>query len=126
MGILLPILNMALEVKLQSRRPMIELAPDGELIGIRFNNRSLSAVTDVSFEDMADWYAAYRRLGEIIDDPDMEVSFRLEPGECFIVDNTRVLHARRGYSGSGSRWLQGCYADKDGLLSTLSALEAAG
>jgi len=54
----------------------------------------------------------------------MEVSFRLEPGECFIVDNTRVLHARKGYSGTGTRWLQGCYADKDGLLSTLAALEA--
>ena len=111
-------------VKLQSRRPMIELAPDGELIGIRFNNRSLSAVTDVPFEDMADWYAAYRRLGEIIDDPEMEVSFRLEPGESFIVDNTRVLHARKAYSGTGTRWLQGCYADKDGLLSTLASLES--
>lgn len=111
-------------VKLQSRRPMIELAPDGELIAIRFNNRSLSAVTDVPFDEMADWYAAYRRLGEIIDDPEMEVSFRLEPGECFVVDNTRVLHARKAYSGTGKRWLQGCYADRDGLLSTLAALRS--
>ena len=49
--------------------------------------------------------------------------FKLEPGESFIVDNTRVLHARKAYSGTGSRWLQGCYADKDGLLSALAALE---
>ena len=53
----------------------------------------------------------------------MEVCCKLEPGECFIVDNTRVLHARKGYSGAGSRWLRGCYADKDGLLSTLAAME---
>ncbi len=53
----------------------------------------------------------------------MEVTFKLSPGESFIVDNTRVLHARKGYSGAGSRWLQGCYADKDGLLSTLAAIE---
>jgi gamma-butyrobetaine dioxygenase len=110
-------------VRLRSRRPMIELAPDGELIAVRFNNRSAAAITDVPFDDMATYYAAYRRLGEIIDDPAMEVTFRLNPGECFIVDNTRVLHARKGYSGSGTRWLQGCYADKDGLLSTLAALE---
>jgi gamma-butyrobetaine dioxygenase len=103
---------------------MIELGPDGQLIAVRFNNRSLSAVTDVPFEDMEDWYAAYRRLGEIIDDPAMEVTFRLEPGESFIVDNTRVLHARKAYSGTGTRWLQGCYADKDGLQSTLAALQA--
>ncbi len=110
-------------VRLRSRRPMIELSPDGELIAVRFNNRSAAAITDVPFDDMATYYAAYRCLGEIIDDPAMEVSFRLNPGECFIVDNTRVLHARKGYSGSGTRWLQGCYADKDGLLSTLAALE---
>lgn len=111
-------------VKLQSRRPMIELAPDGELIGVRFNNRSMAAAVDVPFDDMADWYAAYRRLGEIIDDEAMEVTFRLEPGEAFIVDNTRVLHARKAYSGTGTRWLQGCYADKDGLRSKLAALQA--
>jgi len=111
-------------VRLRSRRPMIELAPDGELICIRFNNRSAAAITDVPFADMGDYYAAYRRLGEIIDDPSMEVTFKLSPGESFIVDNTRVLHARKGYSGAGSRWLQGCYADKDGLLSTLAAIEA--
>ncbi|MGB1161511.1 MAG: 2-trimethylaminoethylphosphonate dioxygenase [Alphaproteobacteria bacterium] len=111
-------------VRLQSRRPMIELAPDGELIGVRFNNRSMAAAVDVPFDDMADWYAAYRRLGEIIDDEAMEVTFRLEPGEAFIVDNTRVLHARKAYSGTGTRWLQGCYADKDGLRSKLAGLQA--
>jgi [2-(trimethylamino)ethyl]phosphonate dioxygenase len=112
-------------VRLTSRRPMIELAPDGELIAIRFNNRSAAAITDVPFEKMETYYAAYRRLGEIIDDPAMEVTFRLNPGESFLVDNTRVLHARKGYSGSGTRWLQGCYADKDGLLSKLAALSGA-
>lgn len=101
---------------------MIELAPDGQLIGVRFNNRSAAAITDVPFDRMQDYYAAYRRLGEIIDDPGMEVQFRLSPGDCFVVDNTRVLHARKAYSGTGARWLQGCYADKDGLNSTLAVL----
>lgn len=109
-------------VCLTSRRPMIELAPDGELIAVRFNNRSMAAVTDVPFDQMATYYAAYRRLGEIIDDEAMEVTFRLNPGEGFVVDNTRVLHARKGYSGEGTRWLQGCYADKDGLRSTYDAM----
>ncbi|UWQ04802.1 TauD/TfdA family dioxygenase [Aliiroseovarius crassostreae] len=109
-------------VCLTSRRPMIELAPDGELIGVRFNNRSLAAVTDVPFDRMETYYAAYRRLGEIIDDEAMEVTFRLDPGEGFVVDNTRVLHARKGYSGEGTRWLQGCYSDKDGLRSTYDAM----
>ena len=110
-------------VCLTSRKPMIELTADGELTAVRFNNRSTAAITDVPFDDMQDYYQAYRRFGEIIDDPALEVSFKLQPGECFVVDNTRVLHARSGYSGSGTRWLQGCYPDKDGLLSTLAALD---
>ncbi|WP_171240362.1 TauD/TfdA family dioxygenase [Ruegeria sp. HKCCA5491] len=110
-------------VCLRARRPMIELSPDGELIGIRFNNRSSAPFVDIPFDHMEAYYTAYRQLAEIIDDPAMGVSFKLEPGESFIVDNTRVLHARLGYSGAGSRWLQGCYADKDGLLSTLAAME---
>lgn len=110
-------------VCLQSRRPMIELSPDGQLVGVRFNNRSAAPIVDVPFAQMADYYAAYRQFADIIDDPNLAVSFKMEPGECFIVDNTRVMHARKGYSGEGSRWLQGCYADKDGLLSTLAAME---
>ena len=112
-------------VRLQAKRPIIERGPDGEVIAIRFNNRSLAAVTDIPFDQMERWYAALRRLGEIIDAPDSAVEFRLAPGEAFIVDNTRVLHARKAFSSGGSRWLQGCYADRDGLLSTLASLEAA-
>ena len=72
---------------------------------------------------MADYYAAYRRLAELIEDPALAVSFRLAPGDLFIVDNLRVLHARTAITSGGERWLQGCYADRDGLLSTLAALE---
>jgi len=112
-------------VQLTAKRPIIERGPDGEVIAIRFNNRSMAAVIDIPFDDMSDWYGALRRLGEIIEAAESQVCFRLQPGEAFIVDNTRVLHARTAFSSTGSRWLQGCYADKDGLVSTLSALEAA-
>ena len=107
---------------LQSRRPMIELSPDGELIAIRFNNRSAAPITDVPYIDMANYYKAYRAFSDIINDPNLAVNFKLNPGECFITDNTRVLHARTAYSGEGTRWLQGCYVDKDGLLSTISTM----
>jgi gamma-butyrobetaine dioxygenase len=111
-------------VHLQTRKPVIELAPDGELLAVRFNNRSAAAVTNVPFEKMKDYYAALRHFAAIIDDPAMAVSFKLAPGESFILDNQRVLHARKGYAATGgSRWLQGCYADRDGLYSTLSVLE---
>ncbi|HMA50275.1 MAG TPA: gamma-butyrobetaine dioxygenase [Magnetospirillaceae bacterium] len=110
-------------VRLRSKRPLLELGPDGELIAVRFNNRSAAPFVDIPFEAMADYYTAYRRLAELIEDPALGFRFRLEPGELFIVDNMRVLHARDAFIGGGERWLQGCYADKDGLLSRLVALE---
>ncbi|WP_439814276.1 2-trimethylaminoethylphosphonate dioxygenase [Zavarzinia sp. CC-PAN008] len=113
----------ASDVQLDARRPMLELAPDGELIAVRFNNRSAAPVRDVPFERMPAFYAAYRRFSQLVEDPAFAVTFRLEPGELFIVDNTRVLHGRTSFTGDGRRWLQGCYADKDGLLSTLAVLE---
>ena len=110
-------------VRLRAKRPVIELSPDGEMIAIRFNNRSSAPIVDVPYDDMPDYYRAWRRFAELVEDPAMQVTFKLAPGEAFIVDNTRVLHARRAFSGTGRRWLQGCYADKDGLLSTLAAIE---
>ena len=112
-------------VALHSRRPMLECTPDGELIAVRFNNRSAAAFTDIPFDDMDGFYRAYRRFGELVEDPAMQVSFKLEPGESFVLDNTRVLHARTGYSGDGTRWLQGCYPDRDGMKSTLAAMTSA-
>ena len=51
------------------------------------------------------------------------IQFKLDPGDLFIVDNLRVLHGRIGYAATGGeRHLQGCYADRDGLRSTLAVL----
>jgi gamma-butyrobetaine dioxygenase len=75
---------------------------------------------------MTDYYAAYRLMSELIEDPGLAVRFKLAPGELFIVDNLRVLHARTAFASGGERWLQGCYADKDGLLSTIAVLEDEG
>ena len=107
---------------LYAKKPVIELSTLDELIAVRFNNRSLEPVLDVPYKHMENYYKAYRRFGELVNDPSMSISFKLEPGESFIVDNTRVLHAREAYSGNGTRWLQGCYADKDSMLSTLNSL----
>ena len=113
-------------VRQSAKRPVFEMGPDGELIAVRFNNRSAAPLTDIPFDAMADYYAAYRAMARLVEDPAMGVSFRLSPGDAFVVDNTRVLHGRTAFTGAGGRWLQGCYADKDGLLSALAVLEAAG
>ena len=82
------------KVHLESERPLIELSSSKEIITIRFNNRSIAPITDVPYNKMADYYKAYNLFSNIINNPKLAVKFKLNPGECFIVDNTRVLHAR--------------------------------
>lgn len=106
---------------LEARAPLIGLGADGELAEIRFNNRSLGTPR-LPMEEIEPWYAAYRAFAAELESPDLPVVFKLEPGELFIVDNRRVLHGRTGFSGEGNRHLQGCYADRDGLLSRLAVL----
>ena len=72
------------------------------------------------------FYAAYRRWAELLARPERQLNLRLAPGDCLVFDNTRVLHARTAFSmsaGSPGRHLQGCYADLDGLASTLAVLK---
>lgn len=109
---------------LRSRRPLIEVDPEGSTRTIRFNNRSMQALR-LDHDALAAFYRAYRRFAEVIDRRGLRIDFRLLPGDCLVFDNRRVLHARTGFSESavGSRHLQGCYADVDGLLSTVEVLE---
>ncbi|MGO1074059.1 2-trimethylaminoethylphosphonate dioxygenase [Inquilinus sp. CA228] len=110
------------KVDLRAKAPLIELDADGDVAAVRYNNRSI-APFDLDPDEVEAFYDAYRRFGRLLHDPNLTVGFRLAPGDLFIVDNRRVLHGRRGFS-AGRRWLQGCYADKDGLTSTLFSLES--
>ena len=109
------------DADLQSRSPLIELDAEGQVAAVRYNNRSAAAL-DLAPDLLPAFYRAYRRFGRLLHDPDFAVSFRLEPGDLFVVDNRRVLHGRKGFSG-GRRHLQGCYADTDSLESKIRVLE---
>lgn len=111
-------------VTLTSRKPIIELCSDGELRAVHFNNRSIAPLTDVPYDEMPAFYRAIQAFSARIDAPENQLTFKLAPGESFIVDNQRVMHGRNGYEGEGTRWLQGCYPERDGLYSTLHDLQA--
>ena len=107
---------------LRSRVPFIELDDRGEVIKVRFNNRSIDTIR-LPPEQLQDFYAAYRGWAELLEHDDLQVEFRLEAGQLILFDNTRVLHARRAYAAAGTRHLQGAYSDLDGLYSRLNRLE---
>jgi gamma-butyrobetaine dioxygenase len=74
------------------------------------------------YREVVAFYAAYRRWAELLARPERQLTLRLAPGDCLVFDNTRIMHARTAFSVTGDRHLQGCYADLDGLASTLAVL----
>jgi gamma-butyrobetaine dioxygenase len=119
---------------LRATGPMIGLDPRGRIRQIRLNGRSLTPVRLPAAHARA-FYAAYRAFAELAADPEALVTTTLAPGDCVIFDNTRILHGRTafadgggtarastGHASTGRRHLQGCYADLDGLASTVAVL----
>jgi gamma-butyrobetaine hydroxylase len=113
------------DCELRALRPIIGTDVSGLIREIRFNNRSLGTLRAPA-ERVEAFYAAYRAFGAMLLEPARQLDFRLGPGDCLVFDNTRMLHARTAFSRGGARHLQGCYADLDGLLSTLAVLRARG
>jgi gamma-butyrobetaine dioxygenase len=109
------------EADLAATNPLIGLDAIGRIKQIRFNNRSMRPVA-LPPDEIPAFYAAYRAFAELLYDEAAQLNFRLEPGDCVIFDNTRTLHARTGFTASGHRHLQGCYADLDSAASALSML----
>lgn len=108
---------------LRAEQPLIQTDGRGRIREVRFNNRSMQPVR-LPHGELVAFYAAYRAFAEIIKRPQLLLTFRLEPGDCLIFDNVRLLHARTAFADTkgGSRHLQGCYADLDGLNSTVATL----
>ncbi len=87
------------DARLRADRPIIDLDPNGHIREVRFNNRSVT----------------------------MPILSQHRPASP--TPPTAVSHARSAFAdtaqATAARHLQGCYADLDGLVSTLATIEAA-
>jgi gamma-butyrobetaine dioxygenase len=113
------------DADLRSRVAMIEVNDKGEVVKVRYNNRSIDTIK-LPADKIRAFYKAYRHWGEIIEREDLKIKFKLLPGDLMLFDNTRVMHARTAFSKRGKRHLQGAYTDLDGLYSLLNVLERGG
>ena len=80
------------------------------------------APLSLDFDLVLPFYQALFKFRRILESEQSQFRFKLQRGELLLLDNERVLHGRIGHS-IGARHLQGCYADRDGFLSTLKVLE---
>jgi len=105
---------------LDSSGPIITLNAAGRPRRIRINNRSMSPL-QLDFELVMPFYKALFKFRSLLEDEVSQHQFRMQAGDLIVFDNERILHGRVG-EAIGTRHLQGCYADRDGLLSTLRVL----
>ncbi|MBL0795738.1 MULTISPECIES: gamma-butyrobetaine dioxygenase [unclassified Pseudomonas] len=103
--------------------PVIALDALGRVAEIRMAN-FLRGAFDTSVEQMPLLYRAYRRFIAMTREPRFRVMQRLNPGELWCFDNRRTLHARNAFDpATGARHFQGCYIDRDELLSRILVLQ---
>ncbi|AOJ08162.1 gamma-butyrobetaine dioxygenase [Burkholderia mayonis] len=103
--------------------PVIAVDPAGEVAEIRIAN-FLRGPFDIDSRLMQRYYRAYRRFIEMTRDERFRFRRRLEAGQMWCFDNRRVLHARDAFDpASGARHFQGCYIDRDELLSRILVLQ---
>jgi gamma-butyrobetaine dioxygenase len=108
--------------ELRATRPVISVDPRARIREIRFASSYLSPLRGSASEIVA-FYDAYRSFAQLLANPELACTFRLHPGDCLILDNTRILHGRTGFTDTGRRHLQACWTDLDGLASRLALLE---
>lgn len=102
---------------LEHHGPLIERDHNGIIRQIRLSSR-LDYVPALDPKTLTLFYDGRRRLHEMSNSEEFQISFPFRPGTLLMMDNYRLLHGRTAFNGQqGHRHLQGCYIDHDGPAS---------
>ena len=107
--------------QMRSTSPVIGTDPHGRIREIRFASAFLQPLRRPP-DQLVRFYGAYRAFAELVSSPALTVAFRLRPGDCLVIDNTRVLNGRTAFTESSPRRMQASWADLDGLASQLAIM----
>jgi gamma-butyrobetaine dioxygenase len=103
------------------RSPLVVRDGDGRFTHLRFSNQLLQPLAH-DHPRLAEWYRAYRLLGETIHAPGNHIEFRLNAGEMLMVNGYRILHARKAFAADGPRHLQDVYFCAQDIFDHVSRL----
>ncbi len=110
------------EEDMRTHARMIATDIDGEIIGIRFTDRTLPP-QDLPAEQIEPIYRAIKVFWKIINSEKLNYQYLMQPGDLHIFDNQRVLHGRTAFDPSNcSRHLQQCSVNRDEFHSNLRTL----
>ncbi len=109
---------------LEFQGKVIERDYQGDVIGVRFNERSRTPVI-LPGHIRNTYLDALAYFRDMLASPKWQICFKLEAGQLILFNNRRVLHGRTQYANSSHRHLKGAYADIDSLRSTLTRIASA-
>ena len=90
--------------------PLLVLDAAGGVEAICYCPKNLD--WQLPFDQVEEYYRAYRLFSGFLNDPKYQHQFRLEQGDCLIFQNFRVLHSRSQYDpASGDRDFETGYVD---------------
>jgi len=109
---------------LSAERPLIQCR-GGTIEAIHYNNRSMAPL-QISERNIPQFYRAYRTFAMILRETAQILTTSLTAGDVVVFNNRRILHGRTAFPPGDRRLLQGCYLEKDGLLSRIAVLKRNG
>ncbi|MCE2565222.1 TauD/TfdA family dioxygenase [Komagataeibacter sp. FNDCF1] len=111
---------------MRARQRMIELDAQGDISGVTISQH-MADIFDMDQHFLDRFYPAYCRFGRLLQDERFLMRFRLNPGECIVFDNHRIVHGRAAFvAESGTRHLRGTYTDRGELRSAWRILSGEG
>jgi gamma-butyrobetaine dioxygenase len=117
-----PFLYRSKDAELFAERPFIQLALDGAVVAVHYNNRSIAPLR-LPADQAEPFYASYRVFARLLRDPRFQLQLHLSDGELVAFDNRRVLHGRTAFlSARYPRHLRGCYLTRDSVYSETALL----
>jgi gamma-butyrobetaine dioxygenase len=107
---------------LENTLPFIDVGADGKAKHVRFHGRC-DQVIAADPDTLDTFFRARRKYAELIGADDIQLRFKLQPGEMFMVDNFRIIHSRRAFRlETGSRHMRQAYIDRDVVSSRQKTL----
>lgn len=109
-------------IHLAAERPVIRLDHSGNVEQVSFNNYD-RAPFRLPPLDEKEFYRAYAKFHELLNDRETWLIVRLNPGDALLFDNWRILHGRMAYIGH--RVFIGCYHNCEDFESRRRVLQLA-
>lgn len=108
--------------RFRSRSRAIAIDDDGVVRGVAMSDRTLPPLM-LPVDLIEPAYKALAAFQREIYDNSFALERILQPGECAVFDNHRVLHTRRSFNPqAGERWLQQLSVDRDEFANTIQCL----